>query len=55
MAYLTSSNLDEPSEVIDMLDQMIKANENKEDSALENVEFSLDWLEKAQKELNRRD
>lgn len=55
MEYLTSSNLDEPSEVIDMLDQMIKANENKEDSALENVEFSLGWLEKAQKELNRRD
>ncbi|MGE7939926.1 hypothetical protein [Bacillus paramycoides] len=55
MAYLTSSNLDEPSEVIEMLDQMIKANENKENSAFENVEFSLDWLEKAQKELNRRD
>ncbi|MFE6139502.1 hypothetical protein [Bacillus sp. NPDC057893] len=55
MAYLTSSNLDKPSEVIEMLDQMIKANENKEDSAFENVEFSLDWLEKAQKELNRRD
>lgn len=55
MGYLTSSDTDEPSEVIEMLDQMIKENENKEGSAFENVEFSLDWLEKAQKELNRRD
>ncbi|WP_242216448.1 hypothetical protein [Bacillus cereus group sp. BfR-BA-01351] len=57
MEYLTSSETDEPSEVItdviDMLDQMIE--ENKEGSVFENVEFSLNWLEKAQKELNRRD
>ncbi|EJR49991.1 hypothetical protein IIO_06587 [Bacillus cereus VD115] len=53
MGYITSSNTDEPSVVIKMLDQVIK--ENKEGSALENVEFSLNWLEKAQKELNRRD
>lgn len=53
MGYLTSSDTDEPSEVIEMLDQMVK--ENKEGSAFENVEFSLNWLEKAQKELNRRD
>ncbi|PFD20477.1 hypothetical protein [Bacillus cereus] len=53
MGYITSSNTDEPSEVIEMLDQMVK--ENKEGSAFENVEFSLNWLEKAQKELNRRD
>lgn len=53
MEYITSSDTDEPSEVIEMLDQMIK--ENKEGSAFENVEFSLNWLEKAQKELNRRD
>lgn len=57
MEYLTSSETDEPSEVIteviEMLDQMIE--ENKEGSVFENVEFSLNWLEKAQKELNRRD
>lgn len=53
MGYITSSDTDEPSEVIEMLDQMVK--ENKEGSAFENVEFSLNWLEKAQKELNRRD
>ncbi|WP_336992677.1 hypothetical protein [Bacillus toyonensis] len=53
MGYITSSDTDEPSVVIKMLDQMVK--ENKEGSALENVEFSLNWLEKAQKELNRRD
>lgn len=53
MEYITSSDTDEPSEVIEMLDQMVK--ENKEGSAFENVEFSLNWLEKAQKELNRRD
>ncbi|MES9666293.1 hypothetical protein [Bacillus nitratireducens] len=53
MGYITSSDTDEPSVVIKMLDQMEK--ENKEGSALENVEFSLNWLEKAQKELNRRD
>ncbi len=57
MEYLTSSETDEPSEVntdvINMLDQMIE--ENKEGSVFENVEFSLNWLEKAQKELNRRD
>lgn len=53
MEYLTASDTNEPSEVIEMLDQMIKTNE--EGSAFENVEFSLDWLEKAQKELNRRD
>lgn len=57
MEYLTSSETDEPSEAItevfEMLDQMIE--ENKEGSVFENVEFSLNWLEKAQKELNRRD
>lgn len=57
MEYVTSSDTDEPSEVIkevtEMLDQMIE--ENEEGSAFENVEFSLNWLEKAQKELNRRD
>ncbi|EJS45072.1 hypothetical protein ICG_06068 [Bacillus cereus BAG1X1-3] len=53
MEYLTSSETDEPSEVIEMLDQMIE--ENKEGSVFENVEFSLNWLEKAQKELNRGD
>ncbi|PFA82759.1 hypothetical protein [Bacillus cereus] len=57
MEYLTSFETDEPSEVIteviEMLDQMIE--ENKEGSVFENVEFSLNWLEKAQKELNRRD
>ncbi|PET96722.1 hypothetical protein CN527_20935 [Bacillus cereus] len=53
MGYITSSDTDEPSVVIKMLDQVVK--ENKEGSALENVEFSLNWLEKAQKELNRRD
>ncbi|PFC10032.1 hypothetical protein CN284_23270 [Bacillus cereus] len=57
MEYLTSSETDEPSEVIteviEMLDQMIEG--NKEGSVFENVEFSLNWLEKAQKELNRRD
>lgn len=53
MGYITSSDTDEPSEVIEMLDQMVK--ENREGSAFENVEFSLNWLEKAQKELNRRD
>lgn len=53
MEYLTASDTNEPSEVIEMLDQMIKTNE--EGSAFENVEFSLGWLEKAQKELNRRD
>ncbi|PFX43733.1 hypothetical protein COL24_05580 [Bacillus toyonensis] len=53
MGYITSSDTDEPSVIIKMLDQVVK--ENKEGSALENVEFSLNWLEKAQKELNRRD
>ncbi|MDA2074316.1 hypothetical protein PDM84_30220 [Bacillus cereus] len=57
MEYVTSSDTDEPSEVItevtEMLDQMIE--ENEEGSVFENVEFSLNWLEKAQKELNRRD
>ncbi|MCU5065390.1 hypothetical protein P5815_30380 [Bacillus cereus] len=57
MEYVTSSETDEPSEVIteviEMLDQMIE--ENEEGSVFKNVEFSLNWLEKAQKELNRRD
>lgn len=53
MEYLTSSETNEPSKVIEMLDQMIE--ENKEGSVFENVEFSLNWLDKAQKELNRRD
>ncbi|PGC41173.1 hypothetical protein [Bacillus pseudomycoides] len=55
MEYLTSSDTEEPSEVIEMLDQMKKTNESKKDSVFEKVEFSLDWLNKAQKELNRRD
>lgn len=55
MEYLPSSDTEEPSEVIEMLDQMIKANESKKASVFENVEFSLNWLNKAQKELNRRD
>lgn len=55
MEYLTPSDTDEPSEVIEMLDQTIKTNESKEGSVLENVEFSLDWLKKAQKELIRKD
>ncbi|MED0983082.1 hypothetical protein P4T48_27355 [Bacillus paramycoides] len=55
MEYLNSSDTEDPSEVIVMLDQMIKANESKKASVFENVEFSLNWLNKAQKELNRRD
>ncbi|MED0986811.1 hypothetical protein [Bacillus paramycoides] len=55
MEYLNSSDTEEPSEVIEMLDQMKKANESKKASVFENVEFSLNWLNKAQKELNRRD
>ncbi|OQR53227.1 hypothetical protein [Bacillus sp. CDB3] len=55
MEYLKSPDTEEPSEVIEMPDQMIKANENKKASVFENVEFSLNWLNKAQKELNRRD
>ncbi|HDX9655297.1 TPA: hypothetical protein ROY23_005876 [Bacillus wiedmannii] len=57
MEYVTYSETNEPSEVIteviEMLDQMVE--ENEEGSVFENVEFSLNWLEKAQKELNRRD
>lgn len=55
MEYLSSSDTEEPSEVIEMLDQMKKENESKKASVFENVEFSLNWLNKAQKELNRRD
>ncbi|MGE1217698.1 hypothetical protein [Bacillus toyonensis] len=55
MEYLKSPDAEEPSEVNEMLDQMIKANESKKASVFENVEFSLNWLNKAQKELNRRD
>lgn len=55
MEYLPSSDTKKPSEVIETLDQKEKANESKKASIFENVEFSLDWLNKAQKELNRRD
>lgn len=55
MKYLNSSDAEKPSEVIETLDQMIETNESKKVSVFENVEFSLNWLNKAQKELNRRD
>lgn len=55
MEYLTSSDTEEPPGVREMLDQMKKTNEGKKASVFENVEFSLNWLNKAQKELNRRD
>ncbi|MED2752073.1 hypothetical protein P4278_30815 [Bacillus thuringiensis] len=55
MEYLPSSDTKKPSEVIKTTDQKEKVNESKKASIFENVEFSLDWLNKAQKELNRRD
>ncbi|MCM3736478.1 hypothetical protein M3215_11745 [Bacillus cytotoxicus] len=54
MEYVTPDT-DEPSEVIEKSDQALKTNESKEGSVFGNVQFNLDWLEKAQKELRRRD
>lgn len=55
MEYLTPSDTKKSFKGIEKPDQKEKAKESKKASIFENVEFSLDWLNKAQKELNRRD
>lgn len=57
MEYLTPSDTKKSFKGIEKPDQKAKAKakEIKKASIFENVEFSLDWLNKAQKELNRRD